>query len=86
MICVRIVILLLIAFGKDLGKRNTWILFYIVLAIDLLYGILFVPHKYLVLLIIVGVIGKLVIDGTIGLAIRGKYADKEARYVASQEN
>ena len=34
------------------------------------------PHKYLVLLIIVGVISKLVIDGTIGLAIRGKYADK----------
>ncbi|MBP3815750.1 MAG: hypothetical protein J6H21_02655 [Firmicutes bacterium] len=85
MICVRILLLLIMVFGKDLGKTNTWILFYIVLAIDLLYGILFIPRGYLISMTLVDVIGKLVIDGTIGLAIRGKYADKEARYGASQQ-
>lgn len=79
-ICVRILLLLVLVFGKDLGKRNTWILFYIVLAIDLLYGIISIPHNYLTSMVLLDVIGKLVIDGTIGLAIHGKYEDKEARY------
>ena len=86
LIGIRVILLFVLAFGKDLGKRNTWIIFGFVLVIDLVYGIAFVPRNYLVWLILADIFGKLIIDGTIGLAIRGKYADKDARYKAANQN
>ena len=78
-LCARAIILLILAFGKDLGKKNTWTLYYIGFAISLLYGILFVPRNFHVLLVIADSLGRLIIDGTIGLSVYGKYADKEER-------
>ncbi len=79
---IKIILLLLLAFKKDLGPKNTWIIFYIVVAVDI--------AAFVVMLIImaagsfdngniIGVIAALIADVTLGLAIHGKYADKKSR-------
>lgn len=78
---MKIVILLIMAFGKDLGSKRTWALLYVVVALDI--------AAMIVMLIymsqngfdfaLMGVIAAIVADVTIGLAIRGKYADKASR-------
>jgi hypothetical protein len=78
------VLLLILAFAKDLGKRRTWIIYYIILALTI---ILIFPGltgsatngKYDVGLAVAFHISAIILIGTIGLAIRGKYADKDAR-------
>ena len=62
-------------------KRNTWILFGALVVLTLVYGILFLPRyfNYRFLVILTTVFSKLVLIGTIAFAIRGKYADKDAR-------
>ena len=70
---------LVLAIGLDLGKRNTWILFIVLLATDCIMPFLFSEASYLVQVRAVSTISKLALDATIGLAIRGKYKDKEAR-------
>ena len=78
---VEIAVLLILTFGKDLGKRNTWMLFCALLVLILVYGLVYLPryfnHQYLV--VISTLLSKLVLLGTIGFAIYGKYADKDAR-------
>lgn len=78
---VEIAILLILTFAKDLGKRNTWIFFGALLVLTLLYGILFAPKyfNYRFFVILTTIFSKLVLIGTVGFAIRGKYADKDAR-------
>lgn len=78
---VEIAILLLLTFAKDLGKRNTWILFGALVALTLVYGILYLPKyfNYQFLVILTTLLSKLILIGTIAFAIRGKYADKDAR-------
>ena len=78
-ICIKIILLLVLALGRNMGKRTTWILFTILIAIDLVYWIPFGPRYFKLYVIMADTLIKLVIDGTIGLAIRGKYIDKEAR-------
>ena len=79
---IKIILLLLLAFKKDLGPQNTWIIFYIVVAVDI--------AALVVMLIImatggfdsgniIGVIAALIADVTLGLAIHGKYDDKKSR-------
>ena len=69
--------------NKGLGKRNTWIIFYIVLAIELLLSPLLsvmgstVPSE--VLPVIPATLARLVITGILGLCIEAKYRDKDAR-------
>ena len=74
---IKFVLLLILGFGKDLGKKNTWIIFYIVLAIELLS----VPVMLLInqLSSIPSAIARLVITGILGLCIEAKYRDKDAR-------
>ena len=79
MMIVKVLLLLTLAFWPNLGKRNTWILFGIMLLIDVLFGILFGSDSSVAVYRFILVLSKLVMDGTIGLAIRGKYQDKAAR-------
>ena len=51
----------------------------IIVVIDLLFGILFGSDSSVAVYRLIIVISKLVMDGTIGFAIRGKYQDKAAR-------
>ena len=78
LIAVKVILLLALAFWKDLGKRNTWILFAIIIGIDL-YIFVSSNHQNYLLYRLAFVLSKLLMDGTIGLAIRGKYVDKDAR-------
>ena len=78
LLAVKVILLLLLAFGKDLGKRKTWIIFFLIVGIDVF--VMFTGKTQSVLAYrIVAYLSKLLMDGTIGLAIRGKYADKDAR-------
>jgi len=80
-VCLMIVIivaLLILCFGKDLGKKNTMIIFYILIAAELAVGIL-TFDKNEVFSSIVGNLSRLVLAGSIGIAIFAKYDDKAAR-------
>ena len=72
---IKVIIMLILVFGKNLGKRNTWILFSAIVLADVavLLTSLHNPAG------IISQASQLLMDGTIGLAIRGKYADKDAR-------
>ena len=73
--------LLLLTFGKDLGKQKTWALFYVILSIDIIALILAVINMINVGFdfSFTGYVTGLIADGTIGLAIKGKYQNKESR-------
>ena len=78
---IKIIFLLLLAFGKDLGRKKAWIILYVIIGLDI--------AGMIVLLIImsgtgfdfslIGAIAALVADVTLGLAIHGKYDDKASR-------
>lgn len=74
----KIFILFALAYGKDLGERNTWALFSVLVALDVLLVILFGSGGVLIYRIVT-TLTRLFIDSTIGLAILGKYRDKAAR-------
>jgi len=78
---VKMILLLILAFWKDLGKQKTWIFFWLVLCVDLVVLVMAVVHMSRIGfdLSFIGYVTALVADGVIGLAIRGKYKDKEAR-------
>ena len=75
----KLILLLVMSFGKDLGKRNTWIGFCVILALDLIFGMFYTTPGRMAAYRFVAVLPRLLMDGTIGLAIRGKYDDKDAR-------
>ena len=77
----KAVLLLILAFGKDIGRSRTWILFYILLALDivkLVFAIINMANIGFDFSFL-GYVTALIADGTIGLAIKGKYEDKSAR-------
>ena len=74
-----IIALLVLSFVKNLGEKNTWIVFYILLALELVLAIVSID-KGEVLSSIAGGLIRLVLAGSIGLAIHAKYADKKARH------
>lgn len=78
---VKIVGLLLLAFWKNLGKQKTMIIFYIIFALDVASLVLIILNMMNTAFefSLIGPIAALVADGTLGLAIRGKYMDKEER-------
>ena len=80
-----ILALLALLFIKDLGKTKTWIIFFILLAMELVLAVL-TFDKNEVTSSIAGNLSRLVLDGTIGIAIREKYADKAARKARSNES
>ena len=73
--------LLILTFGKDLGKNKTWILFYVIVALDIIALILAVINMLKVGFdfSFTGYVTALIADGTIGLSIRGKYENKSSR-------
>ena len=77
----KAVLLLILAFGKDLGRSRTWILFYILLALDIVKLVFAIINMANIGFdfSFMGYVTALIADGTIGLAIRGKYEDKSAR-------
>lgn len=84
-ICVlqlcKIVFLLTLALGKDLGQGKTWMLFRGILAVDFISLVLAVINMAGIGFdfSFMGYVTALIADGTIGLAIKGKYGDKTAR-------
>lgn len=75
---IKIAALLVLVFKKDLGKRRAWIVFCIVLAMDIIIGCISTGPELRPFRII-GLLSRLAMDGTIGLALRGKYLDKASR-------
>ncbi|WP_408070554.1 hypothetical protein [Butyrivibrio sp. JL13D10] len=77
----KIIILLLMAFGKDLGEKKTWTIFYMLLTADGLKLILAIINMLGIGFdfSFAGYVTALISDGTIGLAIRGKYENKKMR-------
>lgn len=76
---LKVLLLLILAFLKNMGKLNTLMIFFIMLLVDVIYAFIgVVPDGYMMLRVI-SVIANLLINATILLAIRGKYADKEER-------
>ena len=77
----KIILLLLLALGMDLGEKKTWMLFFMLLAADGFKLILAIINMIGVGFdfSFMGYVTALICDGTIGLAIRGKYENKRAR-------
>ena len=73
-----LLMLLILTFVKDLGRTKTWSVFYLLLALDLVTAILMYDSREALSSIASG-LTRLVLDGSIGLAIRAKYMDKAAR-------
>ncbi len=84
-ICVlnafKIISLCVLVFGKDLGEDMTWLFLYIILALDFIGLVLAIANMSGVGFdfSFTGYVTALIADGTIGLAIRGKYQDKASR-------
>lgn len=75
---IKILVLLFLAMGKDIGKRKTWLLFVIIISMDLIIGSLS-SGSDLMIFRIIGLVSRLAMDGSIGLAVYGKYMDKDNR-------
>ena len=77
----KIIVLLIMAFGKNLGKKMTWTLLYVVVALDIAGMIVMLIYMFQTGFdfALIGVFAAIVADITMGLAIRGKYQDKESR-------
>ena len=73
-----ILMLLILTFAKDLGKTKTLCVYYVLLALDLVAAILLFDKREALSCIASG-LTRLVLDGSIGLAIFAKYKDKAAR-------
>ena len=77
---MKVLFLLILLFWKDFGKSNTWKLFFILLFFDIAGCLLTMFSSTGNLAFrIGGSVSRLVLDGTIALAINGKYADKARR-------
>lgn len=87
MMLIKIIILAVLTFGRDLGKTKTWLLFTVLVILDILFGI--VSYMYpgsvemtandLTGIRLAVLFSRLIMDLTIAFAIRGKYEDKDAR-------
>ena len=82
--CVaRFVLLLVLGFGKDLGEKNTWIIFYMYVALELLAAPLSIMagNPSLSSPVALGgyVVVRLIDAGILGLCILAKYRDKRTR-------
>lgn len=73
-----VVLLLILSFMKDLGEKYSWAVFYALLALVLIVELITFDSAEVVSSLI-GNLTRLVLIGSIGLALRNKYADKAAR-------
>ena len=79
-----ILALLALRFIKDLGKTKTWIIFFILLTLEIVLAVL-TFDKNEVLSSIAGSLSRIILDCTIGIAVYEKYADKAKRKANKQE-
>ena len=84
LLIVVFALLLVLAFKKDLGKNKTWTIFKVALALSIVMMLIsFVGAQFdgfaTVAVSIVLLFTRILMIGTIGFAIRGKYEDKDAR-------
>ena len=77
-----IIALLVLCCVKNLGAKKSWIIFGILITLELVLAVI-TFDKNEVMSSIAGNLSRLVLDGTIGLAIREKYADKAKRKAKS---
>ncbi|MBR2067408.1 MAG: hypothetical protein IJ875_04010 [Solobacterium sp.] len=75
---VIVILLLVLSFMKNLGEQRSWILYYALLALVFVVEVITFDTRE-VLSSLVGNATRLVLIGTIGLALRDKYMDKAAR-------
>lgn len=79
----EVVILSMLTFGKDLGRQRTMSLFYALLSCELILSLLGGFAGAGVATAVAGrltsALMRVVLAGTVGLAIKGKYEDKSAR-------
>lgn len=75
----KIIVLAILAFTEDMGKKTTWIIYGILAVVDLIYAVLFPPVHASGIFRVLPILSRLLVTASIGLAIGGKYADKEAR-------
>ena len=80
-----ILALLALRFIKDLGKTRTWIIFCILLVLELVLAVL-TFDKNEIFSSIAGNLSRIMLDCTIGIAIYEKYADKARRKAKSNES
>lgn len=73
-----LLMLLVLSFAKDLGRTNTWVVYGILLTLDLVVAILSFESREVLSSIASG-LTRLVLDGSIGIAIYTKYKDKASR-------
>ena len=77
---MKVLFLMIVLFWRDFGESNTWKLFFILLFLDIAGSVLTIFSSTGSLAFrIGGSVSRLVLDGTIALAINGKYADKARR-------
>ena len=74
---VSILVLVVLAFGKDLGAKNSQILFVILAALQIAITVLAIMSGLSGR--IITNVARLLLIGTLGLMLEGKYADKRAR-------
>ena len=76
---IKILLLLLLVFGKDLGEKNTWVVFAAAIVADLIYDFFFDPVQGGFIHFLALTITRLLCMGTIGFSIYGKFEDKKSR-------
>ena len=78
---IKAVVLAVLVFWKNLGAQKTWLIYHMLLPLDVVGTVIMffkVPQGTLVY-VILAALSRLALDGAIGLAIRGKFADKLKR-------
>lgn len=78
--------LLILTFWPNLGKRNSWILYTVLFVLQVIWAISTVmvnsnqfSRSEFIFAVLAVVFSRLLILGSIGLALKGKYDDKDAR-------
>ena len=72
---LKITILVLLAFLEGLGKRNSWILFWIMFVLDVGMSFLYPAPPSMMMNAIVSSAARLLVDGTVGFALKNRYPE-----------
>ena len=74
---VKVVLLLLLWSGKDIGRTRTWGVFILIVAMDIVFGVVGSTPDIAARIVLLA--ARLITDLTIAFAIREKYMDKAMR-------
>ena len=79
LLLAKIVLLVVLAMWKNLGKTKSWIVFILILGLDIALFITTLISSEISIHILVSLVTSLALDGIIAIAIQGKYRDKAIR-------